>query len=99
VLTREEAIAALDHRVEQIAAHGKSVEFAIDHLKRTGDPPEQVAENLRLIQSRLDGEATWARNLAARLRAGDYWFDGEPNPPWPIRPVIAGPASPATPEG
>ena len=31
--------------------------------------------------------------------ASDYWFDGEPNPPWPIRPVIAGPASPATPEG
>jgi DNA-binding PadR family transcriptional regulator len=83
VLTREEVIAALDHRVEQVAAHGKSVEFAIEHLQRTGDPPEQVAENMRLTQARLDGEASWARVLAARLREGDYWFDGEPNPPWP----------------
>jgi DNA-binding PadR family transcriptional regulator len=83
VLTREEVIAALDHRIEQTAAYGKSVEFAIEHLKRSGDPPEQVGENMRLVQARLNGEANWARDLLVRLRAGEYWFDGEPNPPWP----------------
>jgi hypothetical protein len=55
-----------------------SVEFAIERLKRAGDPPEQVAEHLRLGQARLDGEAKWARDLATRLHERAYSFDGEP---------------------
>jgi hypothetical protein len=44
-----------------------------------------VAEHLRLTQGRLEGEASWSADLAARLRAGEYWFEGEPDPPWPVR--------------
>lgn len=88
VFTREEVIAALEHRVEQIQAHGKSTEFALDDLKRARDKPQHVAEHVLLAQARLDGEAQWARGLLARLREGAYWFEGEPNPPWPIKPVL-----------
>jgi DNA-binding PadR family transcriptional regulator len=84
-LSREEVIAALEHRVEQIAAHGKSLEFAIDGIRRGSGPPALVAEHLRLTQGRLEGEASWSADLAARLRAGEYWFEGEPDPPWPVR--------------
>jgi hypothetical protein len=41
-----------------------------------------VAEHYRLAQARLDAEAAWARAPIERLRAGEYWFEGEPDPPW-----------------
>jgi DNA-binding PadR family transcriptional regulator len=84
-LSRDEVIAALEQRVEQIAAHGKAVEFAIEGIRRGSGPPELVAEHLRLFQARLEGEAKWSADLAARVRAGEYWFEGEPDPPWPRR--------------
>ena len=82
VLTREEVIAALENRVEQIAALGKSNEFALEHLQRSHGVPDTVAEHLRLTQARLEGEAKWSADLAARLREGAYWFTGEPDPPF-----------------
>jgi hypothetical protein len=48
--------------------------------------PATVAEHYRLAQARLDGESAWARQLIERLRAGEYWFDGEPDPPWSTQP-------------
>ena len=88
-LKREEVIAALEHRVEQIEAAGRASQFAIEDLSRTPATPDTVAEHYRLTQARLDGEARWARELIERLRAGAYWFDGEPNPPWSSRPDSA----------
>jgi hypothetical protein len=44
--------------------------------------PDTVAEDYRLGQARLGGEAAWAR----QLRGGQYWFDGEPSPPWSSQP-------------
>jgi DNA-binding PadR family transcriptional regulator len=81
-LTREEVIAALENRVEQIAASARATQFAIDDLRRTPATPAMVAEHYRLAQARLDGEAAWARLLLERLRAGEYSFEGEPDPPW-----------------
>jgi hypothetical protein len=52
--------------------------------------PATVAEHYRLAQARLDGEGPWARQLIERLRAGDYWFDGEPDPPWSTQPSGGG---------
>jgi DNA-binding PadR family transcriptional regulator len=89
VLTRKEVIAALQHRIEQITAHARSNEFALGDLKRVHETPDHVAEHVLLIQARLDGEAAWARGLVERLRAGAYWFDGEPDPPWPTSAVVA----------
>ncbi len=82
VLTREEVIAALEHRIEQIAASARASEFAVDDLRRVPSTPATVAEHYRLAQARLDGEASWARRLIERLHAGEYWFDGEPDRPW-----------------
>lgn len=81
-LRREEVIAALEHRVEQVEASARATEFAIEDLHRSETTPDMVAEHYRLTQARLDGEGRWAREVVARLRAGEYWFDGEPNPPW-----------------
>jgi len=81
-LKRDEVIAALEHRVEQIEGSARATEFAIEDLARSETTPDTVAEHYRLTQARLDGEAGWARELVERLRGGAYWFDGEPNPPW-----------------
>jgi DNA-binding PadR family transcriptional regulator len=85
-LRREEVIAALDSRLEQIEASGQAVSYAIHDLANDPGTPDTVAEHYRLTQARLEGEAAWARQLLERLRAGEYWFDGEPNPPWNNRP-------------
>lgn len=81
-LKREEVIAALEHRVEQIEGSARANEFAIEDLDRSPTTPDSVAEHYRLTQARLDGEAQWARELIERLRGGAYWFEGEPDPPW-----------------
>jgi DNA-binding PadR family transcriptional regulator len=81
-LKREEVIAALESRVDQIEASGRAVSFAIEEIPNHHDTPATVAEHYRLAQARLDGEAAWARQLLERLRAGEYWFEGEPDPPW-----------------
>ena len=81
-LTRDEVIAALGHRLEQIEASARAVGYAIEDIPNHPAMPVTVAEHYRLGQARLDGEAAWARQLLERLRAGAYWFDGEPDPPW-----------------
>ena len=85
-LTRKEVIAALESRVEQIEASARAAVFAIEAIATQPDMPDTVAEHYRLGQARLDGEAAWARQLLERLRAGEYWFDGEPDPPWSSQP-------------
>jgi hypothetical protein len=89
-LTREEVVAALEHRVEQIAASARASEFAIDGIQHGEGTPDTVAEHFRLTQARLDGEAGWARALIERLRAGEYWFEGEPDRPWSAPPASGG---------
>lgn len=81
-LKREEVIAALEHRVEQIAASARASEFAIEDVRRSATTPDTVVEHYRLGRARLEGEGQWARNLLERLRAGEYWFEGEPDRPW-----------------
>ncbi len=81
-LKRDEVIAALEHRVEQISASQRATDFAIEDIGRAPDMPDTVVEHYRLTQARLEGEASWARQLLERLHAGEYWFEGEPNRPW-----------------
>ncbi len=81
-LKRPEVTAALEHRVEQIEASAQAVGYAIEDIASNPHMPDTVAEHYRLSQARLDGEAAWARQLLDRLRAGDYWFASEPDPPW-----------------
>jgi DNA-binding PadR family transcriptional regulator len=83
-LKREEVIAAIEHRLEQISASARASEFAIENIQGTPDTPDTVVEHFRLTQARLDGEATWCREVIDRLLAGEYWFHGEPNRPWDV---------------
>ncbi len=79
---RDEVIAALEHRLAQIDASRQAAEFAIDDLRRHHEMAAHVAEHVRLNQARLNGEADWTRALLERIRHGEHWFDGEPDPPW-----------------
>jgi DNA-binding PadR family transcriptional regulator len=81
-LKREEVIAALESRIDQVEASARATELAIEDIPGSHDTPNTVAEHYRLAQARLDGEAAWARQLLERLQAGEYWFEGEPDPPW-----------------
>jgi DNA-binding PadR family transcriptional regulator len=81
-LTREEVMAAFEHRLQQIEASGQWSQYAIKDLRSDPEKPPHVAEHVRLTQARLDGEAKWTRGLLQRLRDGEYWFAGEPDPPW-----------------
>ncbi len=81
-LPREEVVAALEHRVETIVAEREVNRRMADDFRTDPVKTSQVAEHVRLVQARLDGEAAWARGLLKRLQAGEYWFSGEPNPPW-----------------
>ena len=65
-----------------VEASARATEFAIEDIPGHPGTPDTVAEHYRLAQARLDGEAAWARRLLERLRAGEYWFEGEPDPPW-----------------
>ena len=82
-LAREEVIGAFEHRLEQIQASGRSSKYAVADLQSDPERPPHVAEHVRLTQARLDGEAKWIRGLLPRLQEGEYWFAGEPDPPWP----------------
>lgn len=75
--SREEVIAAFEHRLQSIAAYSEATEFAIADLGRDPERPVHVAEHARLSRARLEGEAAWLREVLERLRAGEYWFNGE----------------------
>jgi DNA-binding PadR family transcriptional regulator len=82
-LSRKEVIAAFEHRLAQIEAGRQATDFAIADMERDPHSPAHVAEHMRLAQARMDGEAAWTERLLSRLHGGEYWFTGEPNPPWP----------------
>jgi DNA-binding PadR family transcriptional regulator len=79
---RDEVIAAFEQRLARIAAFEQEAEFALADLGRDPGKPAQVAEHYRLTRDRLCGEAVWLRSVLERLRGGEYWFDGEPDPPF-----------------
>jgi DNA-binding PadR family transcriptional regulator len=81
-LSREEVLAAFKHRLEQITASAQASDYAVGDIARDPEKPPHVAEHWRLTQARLDGEAQWLTAVLERLRAGEYWFTGEPNPPF-----------------
>jgi DNA-binding PadR family transcriptional regulator len=85
VFKRGEVITAFEHRLERIAASARATEYAIEDLAHDPDKPPHVAEHWRLTQARLDGEALWLTAVLARLRAGEYWFADESNPPFTTR--------------
>jgi len=80
-LSRDEVEAALEHRVAQIAASNRSLDFAARDVIADGQKPPHVADLMRLADARLSGEVEWARQLLERIRGGELSFAGEP-PDW-----------------
>lgn len=72
-LGRDEAIAALESRINQINDALRSVSFWSPEAYK----PAHVSEVFRLSESRLRGEADWARELIERLRSGAYEMAGD----------------------
>jgi DNA-binding PadR family transcriptional regulator len=77
-LSREEVLAALEHRVAEIEASHRSLEFSISGVLDHPGKPRHVAELFYLNDARLQGELRWTHALAERLREGGYSFAGEP---------------------
>ena len=86
-LERQEVIAGLDQRLDQIAASVEHTNEFITTIPDDPETPDSVAEHIRVTQARVTGEAEWTRDLIERLRAGEYWFQGEPNQPWDATPT------------
>ena len=95
-LSREEVLAALDHRVREIDAKIASNKYSIEDVHRSTSTPAYVREIFELSISRLRGEQTWVRGLSERMRAGEYTFAGETKKPKVVQPkeTPAGDASP-----
>jgi DNA-binding PadR family transcriptional regulator len=76
-LPRDEVIAALEHRIAQIEAANRGLEFKETALVDNPSVPDSTVETIRLGIARLDGELHWARVLLKRVRGGGYAFAGE----------------------
>ena len=76
-LPREEAAAALEHRIAQITAMKVGLEFKEQSLIGHPTVPDHTPEIVRLAMARLDGELAWARVLLDKIKRGAYVFAGE----------------------
>jgi DNA-binding PadR family transcriptional regulator len=90
-VTRDEAIAALEHRIAQIHGMVRHLEFGIEAQDGT-DSPYHVREMMRLMNARILAEVAWAKDFLERLRSGEYSTASDP--PWRPAPVRSrGPAA------
>lgn len=77
-LSRDEVLAALEHRIAQTEAGHRGLELSVSSLLEIPGKPRHVAELLYLSDARMQGELGWARRFSERLRQGEYSFAGEP---------------------
>jgi DNA-binding PadR family transcriptional regulator len=78
-VTRDEAIAALEHRMAQIRGMVRHAEFAIDGHDGI-ESPYHVREMMRLMNARTVAEIGWAQQFIERLRNREY--STAEDPPW-----------------
>jgi len=78
-VTREEAIAALQHRIAQIHGFVRHLELASASLDGT-ESPWHVREMHYLTSARVFAEVAWAEQLITRLRNHEYATADDP--PW-----------------
>jgi hypothetical protein len=90
MVTRDEAIAALEQRITNIRGFLRQTDFVIAS-HNTAESPEHVRELMRLTAARMASEIAWAEAFIARLRAGEYSTASDPH--WRREP--APPAKPA----
>ncbi len=81
MMTREEAMAALDHRAVQIKSQMAQAAFVIASTGTDGDlGDEHVREMMRLSGARLEAELAWSHAFIARLKRGEYTTLGDKLP-------------------
>ena len=78
-VTRDEAIAALEHRMAQIRGMVRHAEFAIEGHDGI-ESPYHVREMMRLMNARTLAEIGWAQQFIERLRNREY--STAEDPPW-----------------
>jgi len=78
-VTREEAIAALEHRIAQIHGFVRHLELAAGSVDGV-DAPWHVREMHYLTSARAFAEVAWAQQLIKRLRNHEYTTADDP--PW-----------------
>lgn len=76
-LSREEVLAALEHRIREIDARIASNGFHIRDVTKSTTTPIYVREIFELSSVRLHGERDWTTTLCERIKAGDHYFAGE----------------------
>lgn len=77
VLSRQEVIAGLEHRLVKSDAIVTTNGFHVEDTLRSETTPTYVREIFDLSTARLTGEKEWTLRLLERLRAGEYTFTGE----------------------
>ena len=76
-LSRQEVIAALEHRIAKVDAIILTNAYNIEDTAHSSTTPKYVREIFELSTIRLRGEQQWTRDLRERLLAGEYVFAGE----------------------
>jgi DNA-binding PadR family transcriptional regulator len=79
LVPRDQAIAALEHRMTTVKGVAAQLAYLADHIDTTHNP-EHVREMLQLSRARINAEVSWAQAFVARLRDGAYVTADDP--PW-----------------
>ena len=82
VLSRQEVIAGLEHRLSEVDAIITANAFSVQDTLSSETTPKYVREIFDLSTARLAAEKEWTQALLERLRGGEYTFAGE-TPPKP----------------
>ncbi|MGO3147039.1 MAG: PadR family transcriptional regulator [Leucobacter sp.] len=77
ILSRQEVIAGLEHRISKIDAIVLANGFHVEDTLASETTPKYVREIFDLSSGRLRAEQVWAQQLVGRLKNGDYRFAGE----------------------
>lgn len=77
VLSRQEVIAGLEHRLIKSDAIITQNGFDVQDTLRSETTPKYVREIFDLSTARLTAEKQWLLDLLERLRGGEYTFAGE----------------------
>lgn len=80
VLSRQEVIAGLEHRLIKSDAIITQNGFDVQDTLRSETTPKYVREIFDLSTARLTAEKQWLLDLLERLRSGKYTFAGEAVP-------------------
>jgi len=84
-LPREELIAILDSRIDQLRNYDRQSEFLLGQIKDgargdEGDIPEHVRELVFFLRGQARAEIEWSTAFRQRVKGGAYMFAGEA--PW-----------------